>query len=130
MSVENETKKSPLLYSNPRNMSDNTQVKYTQLGTSGLRVSVPIVRSLYFSMLQPNLRFFQLGAMSFGTPEWQPWVLDEEKSIEILKAAWDRGINTIDTANAYSNGESERVIGKFIKKVRPHSFLFPVTNCN
>jgi aryl-alcohol dehydrogenase-like predicted oxidoreductase len=47
----------------------------------------------------------------------QPWVLDEEPSIEIMKAAWDLGINTIDTANIYSNGESERLIAKFIKKV-------------
>ena len=34
-----------------------------------------------------------------------------------MKAAWDLGVNTIDTANAYSNGESERIIAKFIKKV-------------
>jgi aryl-alcohol dehydrogenase-like predicted oxidoreductase len=47
----------------------------------------------------------------------QPWVLDEEPSIEIMKAAWDLGVNTIDTANIYSNGESERLIAKFIKKV-------------
>ncbi|EEB91007.1 hypothetical protein MPER_10708 [Moniliophthora perniciosa FA553] len=80
-------------------MSDSKQVQYRQLGSSGLRVSVPI-----------------LGAMSFGKTEWQPWVVEEEKSIEILKAAWDRGINTIDTANAYSNGDSERIIAKFIEK--------------
>ncbi|EEB96738.1 hypothetical protein MPER_04077 [Moniliophthora perniciosa FA553] len=55
-------------------MSDVKQVQYRQLGSSGLRVSVPI-----------------LGAMSFGSTEWQSWVLDEDKSIEILKAAWDRG---------------------------------------
>jgi len=48
----------------------------------------------------------------------QPWVLlvDEEPSIEIMKAAWDFGINTIDTTNIYSNGESECIIAKFIKK--------------
>jgi len=34
-----------------------------------------------------------------------------------MKAAWDLGINTIDTANVYSNGESERLIAKFINKV-------------
>jgi aryl-alcohol dehydrogenase-like predicted oxidoreductase len=47
----------------------------------------------------------------------QPWVLDEEPSIGIMKAAWDLGVNTIDTANIYSNGESERLVAKFIKKV-------------
>ncbi len=35
----------------------------------------------------------------------------------LLKAAWDRGVTTIDTANVYSNGESERIIGKFLKQV-------------
>jgi len=34
-----------------------------------------------------------------------------------MKAAWDLGINTIDTANIYSNGESERLVAKFIRKV-------------
>lgn len=47
----------------------------------------------------------------------QPWVLSEEESVAILKAAWDRGINTIDTANVYSNGESERIVAKFIEQV-------------
>jgi len=47
---------------------------------------------------------------------YQPWVLEEEPSLEIMKAAWDLGINTIDTANVYSNGESERLIAKFLKK--------------
>ena len=35
-----------------------------------------------------------------------------------MRVAWDRGINTFDTANTYSNGASERVLGNFIKKVR------------
>ncbi|KAG6379482.1 NADP-dependent oxidoreductase domain-containing protein [Boletus reticuloceps] len=54
--------------------------------------------------------------MSFGSPKWSPWVLDEEPSLAIMKAAWDLGINTIDTANVYSNGESERLVAGFIKK--------------
>ncbi|THH07404.1 hypothetical protein EW146_g9328 [Bondarzewia mesenterica] len=73
---------------------------YRSLGKSGLRVSVPV-----------------LGGMAFGSPKWAPWTLDEEKSLEVLKAAWDLGINTIDTANIYSNGESERIIARFISKV-------------
>ncbi|KAK0226765.1 NADP-dependent oxidoreductase domain-containing protein [Armillaria nabsnona] len=85
-----------------------TPVEYRQLGSSGLRVSVPI-----------------LGAMSFGSPKWLDWILDEEHSLPILKAAWDKGINTIDTANAYSNGESERIIGVFMEKVR-RSLSFPI----
>ena len=39
-----------------------------------------------------------------------------------MKAAWDLGINTIDTANFYSNGESERLVAKFMKKVPFSSF--------
>ena len=54
--------------------------------------------------------------MSFGSSKWQPWVVDEDKAISLLKYAWDRGVTTIDTANMYSNGESERVIGRFLKK--------------
>ncbi|KAJ7081001.1 NADP-dependent oxidoreductase domain-containing protein [Mycena epipterygia] len=72
---------------------------YTRLGDAGLRVSVPIV-----------------GCMSFGYSEQRAWVLDEEAAFEVLKAAWDRGLTTFDTANIYSNGESERIIGKFLKK--------------
>ena len=54
--------------------------------------------------------------MSFGSPKWQPWVLDEAQSLPILKKAWDLGINFFDTADMYSNGESERILGKFIKE--------------
>jgi hypothetical protein len=52
-----------------------------------------------------------------------------------MKAAWDRGINTFDTANVYSNGVSEELIAKFIEKVcplsAPYSFLalhYPITS--
>ena len=39
------------------------------------------------------------------------------QALPMLKYAWDRGVTTIDTANVYSNGDSERIIGKFIKHV-------------
>ncbi|TFK62211.1 Aldo/keto reductase [Pluteus cervinus] len=90
-----------------------TQVEYRQLGKTGLRVSNPVV-----------------GAMSFGSLEWGPWIIEEEKSFEILKAAWDKGVNTIDTANVYSNGVSERIIGNFIKKYEiPRSEVIIATKC-
>lgn len=55
--------------------------------------------------------------MSFGSKEWQQWIEDdEEKIMTIMKAAYDAGIRTFDTANAYSFGLSEILIGKFIKK--------------
>ncbi|KAJ7926776.1 NADP-dependent oxidoreductase domain-containing protein [Mycena leptocephala] len=77
----------------------STTPTYTRLGSAGLRVSVPIV-----------------SCMSIGSSSVQKWILDEEHAMEVLKAAWDRGLTTFDTANIYSNGESERIIGKFLKK--------------
>ena len=108
----------PLLHtsimSQGKTESTRPQVEYRRLGQSGLRVSVPIV-----------------GAMSFGSPKWQPWVVDEEKAIPLLKAAWDRGVTTIDTANVYSNGESERIIGRFLKKYDiPRHRVLIFTKCN
>jgi len=41
--------------------------------------------------------------MSYGSDTWQKWVLNEDKALPLLKAAWDAGIQTWDTANAYSN---------------------------
>jgi aryl-alcohol dehydrogenase-like predicted oxidoreductase len=40
--------------------------------------------------------------MSFGSPDWQSWVLDEEKALPLLKAAYDRGLNTWDTGRSLS----------------------------
>ncbi|KZV98766.1 Aldo/keto reductase [Exidia glandulosa HHB12029] len=88
-------------------------VVYRQLGKSGLRVSVPII-----------------GAMSFGHKDWASWVIEEEQAIEVLKAAWDRGVTTIDTANMYSNGVSEEIIAKFMKKYNiPRHKLLILTKC-
>ncbi|KAJ7159034.1 NADP-dependent oxidoreductase domain-containing protein [Mycena crocata] len=92
---------------------------YTRLGGAGIRVSVPIVgcMSLGHSKQKATLKSGETAdAEGAGV---QGWILDEEPSLEILKAAWDCGLTTFDTANIYSNGESERVIGKFIKKVGP-----------
>ncbi|KAL9631306.1 MAG: hypothetical protein Q9164_005967 [Protoblastenia rupestris] len=55
-----------------------------------------------------------LGAASFGSPDWQEWVLDEDKAIPLLRYAFQRGINTWDTADVYSNGRSEEIIGKVL----------------
>ena len=62
-----------------------TKVEYRRLGNSGLRISVPI-----------------LGAMSLGNPAWAPWILDEERSLPLLKAAYDRGLNTVRAALSVS----------------------------
>ena len=39
--------------------------------------------------------------MSYGSPEWQGWVLNEEESLKHIKYAYDHGINAFDTANVY-----------------------------
>ena len=91
-----------------------TKVEYRRLGKSGLRVSVPI-----------------LGCMSFGSKKFFPWVLEENESLQVLKAAWDLGMTTWDTANIYSNGISEEIIGKAIKKFNlPRHKLTIMTKCS
>lgn len=57
--------------------TDIPKAEYRQLGKSGLRVSVPI-----------------LGAMSIGDKRWQQWVTEEDEALPLLKAAYDRGLNT------------------------------------
>ncbi|KAK8139821.1 Versiconal hemiacetal acetate reductase [Apiospora sp. TS-2023a] len=76
-------------------------MEYTRLGSSGLKVSKII-----------------LGCMTFGSSTWEgaPWVLDEEESLQVIKTAYDHGINTWDTADTYSNGKSEVIVGKALKK--------------
>jgi len=69
-------------------------MEYTTLGDTGMEVSR-----------------ICLGCMSFGSSDWREWVLDEEASHEIIERAIDLGINFFDTANMYSQGESERVLG-------------------
>ena len=92
---------------------NETKAEYKRLGKSGLRVSVPI-----------------LGAMSFGSKEWQPWVIEEDEAFPLLKAAYDKGLNTWDTANVYSNGVSEEIIGKAVKKYNiPRNKLVILSKC-
>jgi aryl-alcohol dehydrogenase-like predicted oxidoreductase len=68
--------------------------------------------------------------MSYGSSDWQGWVLDEEDALPLLKHAYDLGINTWDTANVYSNGRSEEIIGKAIKQYRiPRSSLVILSKC-
>ncbi|MFS0868637.1 aldo/keto reductase [Paenibacillus xylanilyticus] len=75
-------------------------MEYVKLGHTGLDVSR-----------------FCLGCMSFGDPKkWiHQWVLDEEKSRPIIKKALDLGINFFDTANVYSMGSSEEILGRALK---------------
>ena len=71
---------------------------YVRLGSSGLKVSR-----------------LCLGTMTYGTPSWRPWVLDEAASRPFIKRALEHGINFFDTANMYSRGVSEQVVGRALK---------------
>jgi 1-deoxyxylulose-5-phosphate synthase len=56
-----------------------------------------------------------LGCMTYGTPDWRPWVLSEEQSRPLIREAIEAGINFFDTANMYSKGVSEEVVGRAIR---------------
>jgi len=60
-----------------------------------------------------------LGCMTFGVPErgTHPWTLDEEKSRPIVRRAVDLGINFFDTANSYSDGTSEEIVGRLLREM-------------
>ena len=57
-----------------------------------------------------------LGCMSYGSPTWRPWVLDEAAARPIFRRATEAGVNFFDTADMYSLGESERVTGKLLRE--------------
>src|SRR5215467_8656969 len=75
-------------------------MEYTRLGATGLEVSR-----------------ICLGCMSFGAPDRgnHTWTLPEERSRPLIKQALELGINFLDTANVYSDGHSEEIVGRAIK---------------
>jgi len=86
---------------------------YVRLGNTGLKVSR-----------------LCLGCMTYGTPKWRPWVLDEDASLPFFKAAIEAGINFFDTADMYSIGESERVTGKALKEYAKRHEVVIATKVN
>jgi aryl-alcohol dehydrogenase (NADP+) len=62
-----------------------------------------------------NVSRICLGMMSYGTPSWRDWVLDEEASRPFIQRALEMGINFFDTANMYSLGVSEEITGRALK---------------
>lgn len=75
-------------------------MQYVKLGSTGLDVSR-----------------LCLGCMTFGVPSrgTHPWTLDDDKSRPIIKQAVEAGINFFDTANVYSDGTSEEIVGRALK---------------
>ena len=86
---------------------------YIQLGRTGLKVSR-----------------LCLGCMTYGSSKWRPWVLDEEASLPFFKRAIEAGVNFFDTADVYSQGESERVTGKALKEYAKRHEVVIATKVN
>ncbi len=86
---------------------------YVRLGNTGLKVSR-----------------LCLGCMTYGSSKWRPWVLDEEASLPFFKRAIEAGINFFDTADVYSQGESERVTGKALKEFAKRHEVVIATKVN
>ncbi|EIC82777.1 aldo/keto reductase [Serratia sp. M24T3] len=95
-------------------------MQYTQLGTTGLKVSR-----------------LCLGCMTYGEPSRgkHAWTLPEESSRPLIKQAVDAGINFFDTANSYSDGSSEEIVGKVLREFLPRDqfvlatkVFFPLSN--
>lgn len=93
-------------------------MKYTHLGRTGVTVSR-----------------LCLGCMSYGTPDWRPWVHDSEASAPFFERAIEGGVNFFDTADMYSLGVSEEVTGKWLREygnldeiVLATKVFFPMTD--
>jgi len=88
-------------------------MKYVRLGHSGLQVSR-----------------LALGCMSYGSPRWRPWVLDEASGRPFFKRAIEAGINFFDTADMYSLGVSEEVTGRALAELAQRDEVVIATKVN
>ena len=73
---------------------------YTPLGKTGLQVSR-----------------ICLGCMSYGSSKWRDWVLDYDAALPFFRQAHEAGVNFFDTADMYSDGASEEVLGRALKEL-------------
>ena len=90
-------------------------MEYTNLGKTGLKVSR-----------------LCLGCMTYGTPERgnHPWTLNEEESRPFIREALELGINFFDTANVYSDGTSEEILGRVVRDFANREELVIATKLN
>ncbi|MDV6013856.1 aldo/keto reductase [Haloechinothrix sp. LS1_15] len=77
-------------------------MEYVSLGSSGLKVSR-----------------ICLGMMTYGSPEWRDWTLDEASAKPIVRQAVEQGVIFFDTADMYSRGVSEEVTGRLLRSFFP-----------
>jgi aryl-alcohol dehydrogenase-like predicted oxidoreductase len=90
-------------------------MQYVKLGHTGLDVSR-----------------LCLGCMTYGVPERgpHPWTLDEEASRPIIEAALERGVTFFDTANVYSDGTSEEIVGRALRDLTTRDAVVIATKVN
>ncbi len=88
-------------------------MQYVRLGHTGLQVSR-----------------LALGCMSYGTPDWRPWVLDEAAAKPFFARAVEAGINFFDTADMYSLGISEEVTGRALRAMADRDEIVIATKVN
>jgi aryl-alcohol dehydrogenase (NADP+) len=75
-------------------------MNYVNLGSSGLKVSR-----------------LGLGMMSYGARSWRPWVLEEKESLPFIARALELGVTFFDTADMYSLGKSEEILGRALREL-------------
>ncbi|HWG91008.1 MAG TPA: aldo/keto reductase [Candidatus Thermoplasmatota archaeon] len=73
-------------------------MQYVRLGSTGTKVSR-----------------LCLGTMGFGSPQWRDWCVGEEQARKVIDRAVDLGITFFDTANMYSHGLSEEILGRALE---------------
>jgi len=83
-------------------MVSKKNMNYVNLGSAGLQVSR-----------------ICLGAMTYGSKRWREWVLEEEEGRPFIRRALELGINFFDTADMYSLGVSEEILGRALKDFGP-----------
>ena len=83
---------------------------YVNLGRSGLKVSR-----------------ICLGCMTYGSPDWRPWILSEAEGRPMIERAFELGINFFDTADMYSLGVSEEILGRALKDFGPRDRVVVAT---
>jgi aryl-alcohol dehydrogenase-like predicted oxidoreductase len=90
-------------------------MRYVRLGRTGLKVSV-----------------LCLGCMSYGEPTRgsHPWSLSEADGRPFLQRAWEAGVNFFDTANVYSDGSSEEILGRAVRDFMPREEVVIATKVN
>ena len=88
-------------------------MNYVNLGRTGLKVSR-----------------LCLGTMTYGSPKWREWMLPEEESRPFIQRALELGINFFDTADAYSLGVSEQILGRALQDFSQRDQVVIATKVN